>query len=129
MHTPDRCSYCDKSLLTVIEYMFCSSTACWCEMDLPDRGFAVKGELKGNDLDLPPEHCQYRDEGCEFASSCLRCHVPRCIHDEPGGVQRWRKEQRDREIVRQFYFEGKGIKELSSAFGISGRTVQRALKA
>ena len=96
---------------------------------MPYRGFAVEGEMIGNELDLPPEHCQYRDEGCEFDSSCLHCRLPVCIYDQPGGGQRWRKAQRDQEVVRQFYMEGKGVDELSLTFGISGRTVQRALKA
>jgi len=51
-----------------------------------------------------------------------------CIYDQFGGKQRWLKRQRDREIVRLFGNEGKGIKELALMFGISQRTVQRALK-
>ena len=86
-------------------------------------------EMIHDELDLPPEYCHYRDEGCEFADSCLHCSLPKCIYDEPGGRQRWRKGQRDREIARLFYGEGRGIKELTSMFGISQRTVQRALKA
>ncbi len=80
------------------------------------------------ELDLPPEHCRYQDEGCEFAGSCLNCPLPKCIYDQLGGRQRWLKRQRDREIVRLFGNEGKGIKELALMFGISQRTVQRALK-
>ncbi|GAI69128.1 unnamed protein product, partial [marine sediment metagenome] len=34
----------------------------------------------------------------------------------------------DREIVRLFTTEGKGVKELALSFGVSQRTVQRALK-
>ena len=79
-------------------------------------------------LDLPPEYCHYRDEGCEFADSCLNCPLSKCIYDEPGGRQRWLKRQRDRQIVRLFTTEGKGVKELASMFGLSQRTVQRALK-
>jgi len=81
------------------------------------------GETK---LDLLPEYCHYRDEGCEFADSCLNCPLPRCIYDEPGGKQRWLKRLRDREMVRLFN-EGKGAKELALMFGVSQRTVQRAL--
>ena len=80
------------------------------------------------ELDLPPEYCRYRDEGCELANSCLDCPFPQCIYDQPGGRQRWLKKQRDREIVRLFITEGKGVKELALMFGISQRTVQRALK-
>jgi len=51
-----------------------------------------------------------------------------CIYDQFGGKQRWLKRQRDREIVRLFSTEGKGVKELALMFGLSQRTVQRALK-
>ncbi len=78
--------------------------------------------------DLPPEHCHYRDEGCELACSCLNCPFPGCIYDEPGGRQRWLKGQRDGQIVKLFSTNSKGVKELAVMFGISERTVQRALK-
>jgi len=85
-------------------------------------------EDQHNELDLPPEYCRYRDEGCEFADSCLNCPLSKCIYDEPGGRQRWLKRQRDRQIVRLFTVEGKEVKELALTFGLSQRTVQRALK-
>jgi len=80
------------------------------------------------ELDLPPEYCHYRDEGCDLAGSCLNCPFPACIYDEPGGRQRWQKKLRAREMVRLFTIEGEGIKELAQMFGVSQRTVQRALK-
>jgi hypothetical protein len=85
-------------------------------------------ETSRDELDLPPEYCHYRDEGCEFADSCLNCPFPKCIYEEPRGRQRWLKGQRDREIVRRFYIEGRGVKELALMFNVSQRTVQRALK-
>ena len=85
--------------------------------------------------DLPPEYCHYWDDGCESAtaflrhqSSCLNCPFPKCIYDEPGGRQRWRKRQRDREMAGLFINDGKEVKELALMFGVSQRTVQRALK-
>ena len=81
------------------------------------------------ELDLPPEYCHYKDEGCELAKSCLNCPFPRCIYDEPGGKQRLLKQQRDRQIASLYKNGGKGVKELALIFGISQRTVQRALKA
>ena len=80
------------------------------------------------DLDLPPEYCHYQDEGCDLADSCLSCPFPKCIYDEPGGKQRWLKRLRAREIARLFTSRGKGIAELALMFGVSRRTVQRALK-
>ena len=80
-------------------------------------------------LDLPPEYCQYRDEGCDLADSCLNCSFPQCIYDEPRGKQHWLKKLRDREIVRLFSSEGQGVKELALMFCLSQRTIQRALKS
>lgn len=79
-------------------------------------------------LDLPPEYYHYRDEGCEFADSCLNCPFEKCIYDEPRGRQRYIKRLRAKEIARLFTTGGKGIKELALMFGLSQRTVQRALK-
>jgi len=80
------------------------------------------------ELDLPPEYCHYKDEGCELAESCLNCPFPRCIYDVPRGKQQLLKSRRDRQILHQFQEEGRGVKELAAAFGISRRTVQRVLK-
>lgn len=100
-------------------------------MELEQTNDITPGEISEdhpNDLDLPPEYYRYRDEGCEFADSCLNCPLSKCIYDEPGGRQRWLKRQRDRQIVRLFTIEGKGVKELALMFGLSQRTVQRTLK-
>ena len=100
-------------------------------MELEQINNITPGEIsedQHDELDLPPEYCHYRDEGCEFADSCLNCPLSKCIYDEPGGRQRWLKRQRDRQIVRLFTVEGKRAKELALIFGISQRTVQRALK-
>jgi hypothetical protein len=86
-------------------------------------------------LDLPPEYCHYRDEGCELAtaylgyqSCCSECPFPGCIYDEPRGRQRREKRLRDKEIMKQFTTGGKGLRELALTFNISQRTVQRVLK-
>ncbi len=81
-----------------------------------------------DEMDLLPEYCQYRDEGCDLAESCLNCPFSNCIYDEPGGKQRWLKRMRAREMSRLFTTRNKGVKELSLMFGVSQRTVQRALK-
>jgi AraC-like DNA-binding protein len=86
-------------------------------------------EDTGNEPDLPPEYCHYRDEGCEFADACLHCPFPHCLYDEPRGKQRWLKGLRNREITQLFGSGEWGIKELASLFGLSQRTIQRALKS
>ena len=88
-------------------------------------------EMEGRneiELDLPPEYCHYRDEGCELAESCLNCPFSKCIYDEPGGKRRLLKRLRAREMARLFTTNGKKVKELAQMFGVSQRTVQRALK-
>ena len=85
-------------------------------------------DLSETELDLRPEFCHYRDEGCELFESCLSCPSPRCIYDEPGGRQHLLKDLRNREMTRMYIDEGKGVKELSLIFATSTRTVQRALK-
>ncbi len=79
-------------------------------------------------MDLPPEYCHYHDEGCDLADSCLECPFPQCIYDLPGGRQHWLKRLRAREMARLFTSHRKGLKELADLFGVSRRTVRRALK-
>jgi hypothetical protein len=80
------------------------------------------------ELDLPPEYCHYRDNGCEFADSCLNCPFPECVYAQPGGKQRWLRGVRDEAVLRLFTTQGKGVKELALMFGVSRRTIQRILK-
>ncbi|OGO30727.1 MAG: hypothetical protein A2Z29_00520 [Chloroflexi bacterium RBG_16_56_11] len=91
--------------------------------DEPETGEEIHDER----TDLPPEYCHYRDEGCEQATSCLTCPFPQCLYDEPRGRQHWLKGMRNKEINRLFS-GGRGIRELASLFGVSQRTIQRAVK-
>jgi hypothetical protein len=84
--------------------------------------------LTNTELDLPPENCQYRDNGCELADSCLNCPFPECIYAQPGGKQRWLRSLRDKEVLRLFTAQSKGVKELAVMLGVSRRTIQRILK-
>ena len=94
---------------------------------MPQKIIDFSGD-PNSELDLPPEYCHYQDEGCDLADSCLNCPFRECVYDEPGGKRRWLKRLRAREMTKLFTTEGKGIKELALMFGVSQRTVQRALK-
>ena len=90
----------------------------------------TSGDLKSpasDETDLPPELCHYPDEGCELANSCLNCPFPKCAYDQPGGRQRLRKRLRDREVVKLFA-AGLEMAELAVRFGVSLRTIYRALR-
>jgi DNA-binding CsgD family transcriptional regulator len=79
------------------------------------------------EIDLLPDEIEWRDQGCEFFPSCLNCPLPKCIEDEPRGQQRLRMASRKRrmEELRRL---GKSVREIAELFGVSTRTVQRALK-
>jgi hypothetical protein len=98
------------------------------EMDETKAGVPPEEEVDDKGPDLPPEYCRYRDEGCDLSCSCLSCPFPNCLYEEPGGRQRWVKILRAREMARLFTTKGKSVRELALIFGVSPRTVQRALK-
>ena len=81
----------------------------------------------GSELDLLPDEIEWRDEGCEFFPSCLNCPLPKCVEDEPRGQQRLRMAARKRRMA-ELRRRGKSVKEIAELFGVSRRTVQRALK-
>jgi hypothetical protein len=76
--------------------------------------------------DALPENTAYADTGCEVHSSCLSCPLVRCRYDQPGGTRRIVSEGRDRSIVA-LRRAGEGVEEIASRFGVSRRTVFRAL--
>ena len=95
--------------------------------------FGALGQIQ-EDLPFPrrtrrdalPEHTQYADTGCEVHHSCLTCPLVRCRYDEPGGARRLLSEGRDRQIVA-LRRSGDSINQIARRFGVSRRTVFRAL--
>lgn len=79
-------------------------------------------------LDMRPEFCLYRDNGCEFGESCLSCPLPVCVYDEPGGKRGRRNRAWAMELAREHVTGGKSTSDLATIHGVSRRTVQRALK-
>ncbi len=78
--------------------------------------------------DLPPELCQYPDNGCEVSVTCLGCPFSKCLDDEPVGRKKALKLRRDAEIVR-LYDGGKPARDIAGMFRISRRTVQKVIKS
>jgi hypothetical protein len=73
------------------------------------------------------EYANWKDAGCELHSSCLSCPFPRCIDEEPRGRQRRRLNGRSISML-EMRMQGKVVKEIAACFGVSVRTVQRALQ-
>lgn len=74
------------------------------------------------------------DSGCEVAtehlghqSSCFKCPFRKCVLEEAGvGVSGMKKRRRDLEIVGR-HQEGESVGDLALFFGVSKRTIRRAL--
>ena len=94
--------------------------------DLADIS-ADTSDGKGQD-DPKPEYFQYKDEGWTYARACLACPYDRCLYDGRQGKHRAMYQFRSREIKRLFK-SGRNVHELVEIFGVSVRTVYRAIKS
>jgi hypothetical protein len=77
--------------------------------------------------DALPEHLEYRDDGCTVFPSCLKCPLPRCRYDVPGGARAMLNLARDAEIRRMREEGDLDVDEIASRFRVSRRTVFRVL--
>ena len=74
-----------------------------------------------------PEAHRYEDTGCEVAPSCLRCPLPMCRYDHPGGLRGVLNVARDAEIVRR-RDGGESAMVINEAMDVGRRTVFRVLQ-
>lgn len=77
--------------------------------------------------DALPDRMAFPDTGCELAPSCLRCPLPRCKHDAPGGARRLATDARDREIVLLRTRYRAPVHMLAQTYGLSRRSIFRIL--
>ena len=80
-------------------------------------------------IDALPEYTDYDDKGCDLYPSCLRCPLPRCRYDEPGGAPSMLRTGRDAAILRVAERDGVSVDRLAEMFGLSRRTIFRVLRA
>ena len=92
----------------------------------PGEGAIALDQGRRERRDALPEHTRYTDTGCDVHPSCLTCPLVRCRYDEPGGVRRLYNEDRDRAIAGM-QREGVAVVAIARRFGVSRRTVFRAL--
>jgi hypothetical protein len=78
-------------------------------------------------FDALPEYSDYTDTGCDLYPSCLRCPLPRCRYDDPGGASAVLRGGRDAAIVRLADRDGVPVDRLAEMFGLSRRTIFRVL--
>lgn len=70
---------------------------------------------------------RYEDTGCKYHDDCLTCPFPDCIYEEGYSSSRLRKEYRYRLIQEESVKTDKTLVELSEMFGVSTRTIERAI--
>ncbi len=78
--------------------------------------------------DALPEHTDYTDTGCDLAPSCLSCPLPRCRYDTPGGLAAMLRSTRDAAIADAVRRRRLPIDDVAQMFGLSRRSVFRALR-
>jgi len=83
--------------------------------------------MVGSELNLLSDEINWRDEGCEVFQACLSCPLPRCVEEEPRGQQQLRLTARNKRMV-ELRQSGKSVRGIAGLFGVSRRTVERALK-
>ena len=77
--------------------------------------------------DALPEGADWRDDGCEVAPHCLECPLERCRYEAPGGLRGLLNSTvRDPQIII-LRAEGASIHTIAKRFGLSRRSVWRAL--
>ncbi len=76
--------------------------------------------------DMLPDYADYRDTGCDIASSCLRCPMRRCQYDEPSPDVA--VHARDREIVMLRRRHRVPIDMLAGTYGLTRRSIFRILR-
>lgn len=67
---------------------------------------------------------EYKDEGCNSFSSCLRCPLDACKYDDPTALLRWRNQERDSEALH-LLADGLSAKHVAKRMDISESAVRR----
>ena len=79
-------------------------------------------------VDAMPEFFHYEDTGCEAASSCLNCPLPRCKYDDPIWYQRNRRLAKDFQVVYTIQRERLSVEVAAERFSVTVRTIFRIMQ-
>ena len=89
--------------------------------------FAVNAVAPSPHQSDEPAFYYYEDTGCEVASTCLACPLPRCKFDDMEWFAKYRRLARDLRMASVIQEEGLSIAEAAERFSITPRTVFRVL--
>lgn len=68
--------------------------------------------------------CHHADCGCDYASCCIICPLPRCRYEEPGGLRALLNAYRDQQITA-LRDEGVKVDQIAQRYSLHHRTVSR----
>ena len=89
--------------------------------------FAINAVAPGQYQTDEPAFYYYEDNGCEVASTCLDCPLPRCKFDDMEWFSKYRRLARDLRIASIIREEGLSITQAAERFSVTPRTVFRVL--
>ena len=89
--------------------------------------FAINAVAPSQHLTDEPTFYYYEDNGCEVASTCLECPLPRCKFDDMEWFAKYRRLAKDLKVAAIIRAEGMSIAEAAERFSITPRTVFRVL--
>ena len=75
----------------------------------------------------------YQDRGCQESPSCLKCHLPRCVFDEPWDELKkaWSAKDAERAnavlLAEQTMTRVDAIRKVAEKYGVTVRTIWRIL--
>ena len=75
-----------------------------------------------------PRFDHYEDTGCEVASTCFDCPLPRCKFDDMEWFYKYRRLGRYLHMASVIHSEGLTIPEAAERFSVTERTVFRVLR-
>ena len=75
-----------------------------------------------------PRFDHYEDTGCEVASTCFDCPLPRCKFDDMEWFYKYRRLGRYLHMATVIQNEGLTVPEAAERFSITERTVFRVLR-
>ncbi len=79
-------------------------------------------------VDDRPEYLHYEDEGCEVATKCLQCLLPRCKYDDPDWYRVTTRMMADVAKLKIMQADNLTIAMAADRFQITPRTVFRVLR-
>ncbi len=96
-------------------------------MEGPGGSGESGGRIAADEVRVSDERTITSPDGCEHASTCLKCPLPDCVLGHSAGVRTVKLAERRREAMAMAR-HGKSTREIGATMGCGLRTVARYLR-